>query len=208
MEKTAALCKPRSLLPPGWFGVRRSEDGLVVLGSPIGSVAYVRRTALQIIDRYTAIIPHVGRFAPKIAFPLIQGCINLRPTHACRTTIPWANVDAMVRFDCRISKILSVISKYHTGNVLANPPPEHLVDLDNRLPLDDRADLVRQLAVEDGGMHIRAANQIRESAYAASWLASIKFLSDKMGNLVARLKPHLMSEAQPDYFRVKISRRL
>jgi hypothetical protein len=85
MEKTAVLCKPRGRLPPGWFGVRSSDDGLVVLGSPIGSVSFVRRTALEIIDRYTSIIPHVGRFPPKIAFPLIEGCINLRPTHVCRT---------------------------------------------------------------------------------------------------------------------------
>jgi hypothetical protein len=187
MKKTTVLCKPRGRLPPGWFGVRSSEDGLVVLRSPIGSVAFVRRTALVIIDRYKSIIPHVGRFPPKIAFPLIRDASTCdltcaEPQYRGRTQMPWEGL---------IVVLLSVISKYHTGNALPNPPLETLVDLDNRLPLDDRADLVRQLAVdEDGGMHVRAGNHLRESAYAAS----IKFLSEKMGNLVARLKNHLMSE--------------
>jgi len=193
MGKTAVLCAP-GRPPLAMLHVRHSFEGLVILGSPIGSPEFVRRSCVEAMERYTAILAHIAKFPPKIAFPLVQGCINLRPTHLCRTTLPWANGEALQLFDSRISKILRVIAQYDTGYALAHPVPESLADLDGREALDFRANLVRQLAVEEGGMHIRAAHEIRESAYSASWLGSVKFLSEKMGGLVAKLKNSLMSE--------------
>ena len=64
-------------------------------------------------------------------------------------------------------------------------------ELDERAPLDGCANLVRQLAVTEGGMHIRAAAEIREAAFVASWLGSVKYLKDNLQGLSEKLKPSL-----------------
>ena len=77
---------------------------------------------------------------------------------------------------------------------------ETLAELDARGPLEPRANLVRQLAVEEGGMHIRAAKEIGLSAYTASLLGSLKFLQGQMGDLVAKIKPSLWTDGLADVF--------
>jgi hypothetical protein len=52
MQKSAALCKPDRIELPASMDVRKSIEGLVIFGSPIGSKDFVQLSSIETIDRY------------------------------------------------------------------------------------------------------------------------------------------------------------
>ena len=169
-----------------------SSEGLSVLGCPIGSDNFVKAEAWALLGNYSSIVPLVLSFAPKVAYLLLEQCINKRPNYLLRTVCPWLVEDPAVIFDTRISK--AIHSLVAQDKFLAAPPAS-LIELDMLPVLIERADAVRALPRTMGGLGIRKAVQLSKPAWTASLINSWKWISEKTPNLMGSPCNSLFSDA-------------
>jgi hypothetical protein len=170
-------------------GIARSSDGIMILGAPIGINQFVTVEATRAIERYTEVAPLVLSFDPKVAYQLLKLCISTRAGYLLRTVPPQAITEAISIFDSRISKSLRFIINGNSGLGL---PPEHLGQLDNYDSLPDIPDRVRALPSHMGGIGIRKGIEVKDCAWAASWLGAAKWLSSNIPDFFNSIASHLL----------------
>jgi hypothetical protein len=169
--------------------IPRTDEGLIVLGCPVGSVDYIRRESTRIVGKYTEVLPYVLQFPAKIAHVLLSMCINARPNYLTRTAVPWATDQATTLFDTRISKSINSILGFSPN---PSQPPVNLNELDSSPVLESVSDRVRSLPISMGGLGMRKSGQTRSYAWSSSWLASMNWLHQNHEGWFQSATNHLM----------------
>ena len=147
------LLDPTTQDPLG-IGIRRIQDpGLVFLGSPIGSLAYVKdkiREKLEEIKDITAHLPLIQD--PHSEFSLLRSCFSLPKTmYLLRTIDPTHHLELWKLFDNQIRDTLNNI----LGSAVNNSQWSQA-----------------QLPVAMGGLGLRSAEDHSAGAYITSVLSS------------------------------------
>jgi hypothetical protein len=103
---------------------------------------------------------------------------------------PQAINEAISIFDARINKSLRFIIK---GNSSLGLPPASLGQLDSFESLPDISDRVRALPTHMGGIGIRKGSEVKDCAWAASWLGAVKWLSTNIPDFFNSIASHLLN---------------
>ena len=160
------------------------ECGHIILGTPVGSVEYRRRTAQELVDKMVKALKHLGNLEPRHATHLLRTCINTRASYLSRVLDLEHSFMALKSFDNEIDKAVLVIA----GCV----PTSEWTSLDTRNPIFNDVLLLRSLPTFLAGLGIpRHASPIGERAF----LLSRRFLRDFLVNYY----PHLTDLENPDY---------
>jgi hypothetical protein len=166
---------------PDWQGIPIVNDGLRVLGSPVGTPTFIQSSMTGLTKKTIKILPTLLQFDPKIKFLLLQSCINARPNFLARTSKPWLNQDALSEFDSMVSKCLFYICEHGSADQLINTLT---VDSITDLPmLPPTSDSIRSLPVIMGGLGLRKAHEITRPAYVSSWLNSMAWTASNLPHL-------------------------
>ena len=107
----------------------------------------------------TQAIDHLGA---SIMFLMLRLCINTRPVYFLRSAVPEHTAQFASDFDQVINAALARLS-----DMGENPLPELSKE-------------VRTLPTKLGGLSLRSLSHIRESAYYASWLKSLKYIYEQL----------------------------
>jgi hypothetical protein len=140
-------------------GVQFSSEGIILLGTPIGTTEYVDSSTHTLFEDMLSPVPSIQEFSLDVAFPLLQACVNLRPQYALRTTPPWILENHCRFFDDTMDNALA-----------------YLINDNRPFPDDSYARTIRGLPVKLGGLGIRRTSVISYPAWASSWLRSLDFL--------------------------------
>lgn len=142
--------------------IRRTADGLISLGSPIGAAggegSFEQQHVQNTLQSQAEILPVIAReFEAPVAFRLLQSCINTRPLYLMRTTSPRVTLHAAQKFDEDVDEALAKV-----------------IGFDSSLP--DIAQRIRGLPQYLGGLSLRRMKPTSDIAHAASFLAAIKLI--------------------------------
>jgi len=155
---------------PKCDAVRRTNDdddknGLIICGTPIGSDAYTRKYANELVDQKTEDLHLVATMHPQVGFTLLRHCIVPRVLHLMRTVPPHLIVNALHTFDQRVRE---------TRMTLLSPADNRPgCSMERRIRADVKASLPRYL----GGLGHIEASRVAPGAYWASVAAA--FAHDK-----------------------------
>ena len=142
---------------PCWTGnwaIPAAQQGVVVLGSPIGSREFIATQLAQRLeeqDRLLSRIPHVPNL--QSAWLLLLYCAAPRSTYLLRTLSPADTADFAASHDAAIQHCLA----------------QMLAGGDGDMPLPELSHRRAQLPLSMGGLGLGSAVQQRHAAYWSSW---------------------------------------
>jgi len=87
------------------------EDGIIVLGNPIGTEEYRRDTLSQLVEEMGRPLPALTRVNPQAAYALLQFCFNARPCYITRVSEPHLYWPAMRAFDDAINLAIAATAR-------------------------------------------------------------------------------------------------
>ena len=140
-------------------GDEEPRRGVDVLGTSVGCEEFVTERARARVDRALRSLDRIPELPPVIAFPLVQACVNARPTHVARTTVPWIAAPLLRVFDARVDAAIARIVGVRAGDL-----PEH-------------ARILRALPHRDGGTGVPRLGDAAEGAWTASVLHAARTLA-------------------------------
>ena len=163
---------------PCWTGnwaLPAAEQGVVVLGSPVGSrdfIAAKLAQRLQEQDRLLSRIPRVPEL--QSAWLLLLYCAAPRSTYLLRTLPPADTAVFAAEHDAAIRRCLATL----------------LAGGDGDMPLPDLSYRRAQLPLSMGGLGLGSAERLRHAAYWSSWADTVRALrKHQPGVLAALLRP-------------------
>ena len=152
-----------------------AEQGVVVLGSPVGSrdfIAAKLAQRLQEQDRLLSRIPRVPEL--QSAWLLLLYCAAPRSTYLLRTLPPADTAVFAAEHDAAIRRCLATL----------------LAGGDGDMPLPDLSYRRAQLPLSMGGLGLGSAERLRHAAYWSSWADTVRALrKHQPGVLAALLRP-------------------
>lgn len=157
----------------------RSFEGILVLGTPVGTPAFERLHDASIVSKFTAALEIVGTLESPLALPILRSCINTRATYLTRTSPPVSSHDSLRHFDDSMDQALL--------QVLGSSLP--------RLPSSARA--LRSLPLREGGLGLRRMDPIRERVWLVSFLAAMQSLQRLQSPLPALFHRAQLVRARP-----------
>ena len=165
LTRAARAVKPDAVVWRGDPGLPLSQQGLKVLGIPIGQPAFVsdfleRKSREQQTQR----IPAVND--PQAAFLLLLMCGSTRANFWMRAVRPEDSEGFAIRHDENVWACLREILE------MPNAPPE--------------AHVIATLALSAGGLGLVSAVRVRPAAHWASWADSFRMIRQRHP-LIARL---------------------
>ena len=179
-----AALPPEDPANPCWTGswaLPASQQGIVVLGSPIGSRAFIADKLAQKLlehDRLLQRIPHVPHL--QSAWLLLLYCAAPRCVYLLRTLAPTDTADFAAQHDTAVRSCLATLL---AGGGDTGTMPE----------LSARR---AQLPLRLGGLGLGSAERQRYAAYWASWADTLQVLRDRQPGVLAELvRPLLDVEA-------------
>jgi len=141
-----------------WEGCHCHNDGIMVLGSPVGSPEYEQASTQQILSEQGQSISWIAEELPaNTAYKILQACINARPNFLIRTVWPAHTEKPTKSFDTLVDHAIRDICGLQ----------------DN---LDETGQILRGLPLQMGGGSIRRTFETSQPAYAASFLAATKLI--------------------------------
>ena len=161
---------------PLGLGIRRiREQGIVLLGSPLGSFPFVQEMIMEKIEAVRDITNHLPLIQdPHSEFVLLRSCFSLPKVMFLLRTIPSTlHLELWKVFDCLVRDTLT--------NILGST-------------VDDLAWAQSQLPVAMGGLGLRSAEEHSASAYISSVL-SIEALKEGLlphRNISINLAPSIL----------------
>jgi len=144
------------------------EQGLTVLGVPVGTDDFVGDEVESSFKTQAAVLRLVEQLPGPTAFPLVQACVNARPQYLARCVAPRHTEEPAGAFDAAIDSTLFRMcgrSTHHTQT----------------LPECSRQ--IRGLPVQMGGTSIRRIQPVTTPSYTASVLRSLAYLQSKVPGL-------------------------
>lgn len=152
---------------------KNQNDGLVNLGTPVGTAEYRSAQAEVIIGEYLHNVDRITLYAPAIALYLLQIGYVSKPGYLARTTPTFEIKEALKSFDTKVQSVLNRIM----GIQPAETPRV--------------AQLIRGLPTHMGGRSLTRYEDTASSMYVASLAASIPALSRHRANLMLLFKDSL-----------------
>ncbi len=146
---------------------RVSRDGLIVLGVPVGTDAFVVNELETILQDQTRVLPALENLGASIMFLMLKWCVNTRPVYHMRGAHPDNTGGFATAFDGKVDKSLGRLVQM----------------VDDKLP--ELSKEVRSLPFSMGGLGMRSMCHIRHVAYYSSWLYSLQYIREHL--------PHFMN---------------
>jgi len=141
-----------------WEGCHLHQDGIIVLGSPIGSPEFETTTVDSILTEQVHSVAWIAKELPaNTAYKILQTCINARPNFLIRTVLPDHTKTAAQLFDSMVDFAIRDICGLQED-------------------LDTTGQILRGLPLQLGGGSIRRIFETSHPAYAASFLAAIELV--------------------------------
>ena len=171
----------REISDPVWVGdwaLPRHQQGLTVLGTPLGADAFVQhqlRLKREAQDCLLQRIPAVDDL--QAAWLLLRYCAAPRANYLLRVLPPGETADYARQHDDAISGCLATLLGFADA------------------PLPDDALRAAQLAMRFGGLGLRSAQEDRHAAYWASWRDTLPVIQARAPGVAARLLQALQSPA-------------
>jgi len=132
-----------------------TNNGLNILGCPVGTDAFVHDELSILFSDYRKYIDVVNKIPSPVAYLLLRFCINTKPSYISRTCPPWLLREHAVRHDRNIdSCIASMIEEPY---------------------LNDVSSTIRALPVKMGGLGIYTVSDILTPAWVASYTEALSF---------------------------------
>lgn len=138
-----------------------SQDGIKILGVPVGNGDYVRTVVQHKLEKASAVLPAIQELEPGLGLSLINQCINVRPIFIARTIIPSVVKDHLMHFDTKIDLCLAKLCKHEQLNEVSAS--------------------VRHLPVDRGGIGVRRIAEC-EPHFSQSFLHAYLMMT-KLGAL-------------------------
>ena len=172
---TSAPAPPKSTIwSPGHVGgaedplnrglERVKEEGVILLGAPMGSPAFVaEKVKLKVakVEEITSLLPLLED--PHTEFSLLRSCLSLpKISFLLRTVDTSVHTDLLQSFDR--------VTREGLTRILGSP-------------LDERAWCQAKLPVALGGLGLRGAEDHAPAAYAASYLSSQLLMQSLLGEI-------------------------
>jgi hypothetical protein len=136
-----------------------TNEGLGFLGCPVGTLAYQKDENKKSATKFAAVLSLVRNLEAQIAFPIIQSCVNTRPTFMARTSPPPASDLALQDFDDEVDQALLHIC----GSTASDMPPISAS--------------IRGLPYASGGLGLRRLQPINSLAWTASFTHMFQMLA-------------------------------
>lgn len=165
-SKCVAFCADRSIDMSllGALGVRVSNEGLIVLGVPLGSPSFIRAELQRILDSHAPLLTRVSDFPrSQLAFQLLSYCCASRINHLTRVCDSLEVSAAAEVHDQAIIKTLLKIVGSSQSAVLLHPATVALI----------------HQPIQYGGLGLRATATVVDAAQVASLHAAWPLLSEE-----------------------------
>ena len=167
---------------PIWVGswsTPPEQQGLIVLGSPLGADAYIQTSLQNTLAQQTALLDRIpGVQDLQTAWLLLLFCANARSTYQLRILPPHLTEGYAQSHDEAIARCLALLT---TGS------PD---------PIPDTSIATAQLPGRLGGLGLRSAARQRFAAHWASWCDSLPAIHQR-APLVATRLTQLLTQAVP-----------
>jgi len=144
------------------------EDGLTVLGVPVGMDEFVADEVEASFQTQAAVLRLVEQLPGPTAFPLVQACVNARPQYLARCVAPHHTEGPATAFDAAIDSTLFRMCGRSTRHLQTLP---------------ECSSLIRGLPVQMGGTSIRRIRPVTTPSYTASVLRSLAYIQSKVPGL-------------------------
>ena len=126
-----------------------ARDGIICLGTPVGSARFMQQYCKKQFGAFQRPLQLLPQLEAPVAFPILQACINTRPTYLARTVFPPVLSEDLLLFDQAVDQTLGAISGF-SGEV-----PQVSSE-------------IRSLPSALGGLSVRKLEPIASRAWAAS----------------------------------------
>jgi hypothetical protein len=141
---------PRSPIPV-------NQDGVNVLGIPVGTLEFVTQNLRQQSADQTRILGLLPCFSSPEAFSLLRTSVNTRPVYNVRGLPPHRTQEYTEEFDNKVSSALGKM-------------------VDSDVPLSDESIQIKNLPCHLGGLGMKCMSRIKKLAWSSSWLSSLRYI--------------------------------
>eukprot|EP01052_Picozoa_sp_SAG31_P041084 SAG31_NODE_6129_length_2156_cov_3.983957_1_plen_659_part_01 len=193
----AAMETASALLPPL---VKRSPDGIGVLGFPLGTADFVAEFLLgkamvtaSIVDRLLLLmLHHANSLALQSAYLILRYCAEPRIAHLLRAMPPGVLGECIRVHDGAIARGLGAL--LGPGNALdLGAGGAQLVTADQGAQLALRQ---ARMPIREGGLGLTAAADVCRGAYIGGWAGTMRSMGAMPAH--ASFPPHLRADALGD----------
>ena len=162
-----------SLLDPDPdLNIKDSNQGMMVLGAPIGTDEYKTQAIRSQINDKKSILPSLSELNAPEHFALLKSCVNTRPTFMIRTCQPPIMSAAIPDFDNAIMSDLNNLTSVHAdqNNRIVTPLPEH-------------AKCIATLPSYLGGIGLSNICSLATAGWTSAWMMSFQFIKSHLPNI-------------------------
>ena len=139
---------------------RCCSDGLIAVGTPVGTTTYIETQAEMMFDKFSMILEDVSGLPPQLAIPLLNNVISSRPNHTARCINPDILANIAEIQDRKVDDAIAKICRVSGGT------------------LDSTARTIRGLPTKKGGLGIRRLEELRWDAYFAGYSNFLRFYKE------------------------------
>jgi hypothetical protein len=144
--------------PLAGAGVTYTNQGIMVLGSPVGPEAYVASHFAVSVEEMTACLDKLGTYSPDIGYTILRSCIVCRPSFLFKSILPSEVNDHASFFDRKVTNALGRMLNF---DIVSSP--ESL--------------MISRLPIRCGGLGLRAVGDSKDVAWSVSFTRSYQRLS-------------------------------
>jgi hypothetical protein len=91
------------------LGMPGTSDGIVALGAPIGTPAFVKSKALEMFSKHGDMLECITDLPPGMAIPLLAGSYNGKPVHLLRAIEPELVREPAVAWDNKMDTAIAKV---------------------------------------------------------------------------------------------------
>jgi len=157
----SALFTPSTTFDTGDTRIPVVNDGVQVLGIPIGTERYVQASLDKLLTQQTAILEKLPIFPVPERVPILRSSVNARPMYHMRNTPPSQTEEFSREFDSRVLTSLCSMLNMDPADFPATSAE------------------VKHLPTHHGGLGITSMSRVRNRAYVASLIESLRYLKEK-----------------------------
>ena len=143
-----------------------STEGTIMLGTPIGTPTFCQEQAHQITTKYANLLPILRDYDVSVAYPILQACVNTRPTYLARTCPVGSSLTALGWFDGAVDEALLHLTRSHWDY------------------MSEAASIIRALPHDKGGLGIRALLPTAPAAWSASFAHALYTMAPHITELM------------------------
>jgi len=136
---------------------RCTSDGLVAVGTPVGTAEYIEAKTLEMFAEFDMILKDTSDLSSELAIPILASVINSRPNFAARCISPDLMKRAADTHDDKMDDAIAKLCRVSGGH------------------LDKIARTIRGLPTRHGGLGIRRLTDLCNDAYLAGYSNFLRF---------------------------------